>query len=68
MGGLFPEMFANGGRWLKSIRKFAASLVVYFDAGAVGGLYTATSVNRWYPQLIRPDFAQRRDTVAALSM
>ena len=42
---------------MKWFRKFAASLAVCFGAGAVGGLFTATSVNSWYPQLIRPEFA-----------
>lgn len=42
---------------MKSFRKFAASLAVCFGAGAVGGLFTATSVNSWYPGLSRPAFA-----------
>ena len=42
---------------MKSIRKFAASLAVCFGAGAVGGLFTATSVNSWFSQLSRPEFA-----------
>ena len=42
---------------MKRFRKFVASLAVCFGAGAVGGLFTATSLNSWYPQLIRPEFA-----------
>ena len=42
---------------MKRFRKFAASLAVCFGAGAVGGLFTGTSVNSWYPRLIRPEFA-----------
>ena len=42
---------------MKRFRKFVASLAVCFGAGAVGGLFTASSVNSWYPQLIRPEFA-----------
>ena len=42
---------------MKSSRKFAASLAACFGAGAVGGLFTATSVNSWYFGLIRPEFA-----------
>lgn len=42
---------------MKRSRKFAASLAVCFGAGAVGGLFTATSLNSWYPRLIRPEFA-----------
>ena len=42
---------------MKRSRKFAASLAVCFGAGAVGGLFTGTSVNSWYPRLIRPEFA-----------
>ena len=42
---------------MKRFRKFVASLAVCFGAGAVGGLFTGTSVNSWYPRLIRPEFA-----------
>jgi tryptophan-rich sensory protein len=42
---------------MKRFRKFVASLAVCFGAGAVGGLFTATSLNSWYPQLNRPEFA-----------
>ena len=42
---------------MKSISKFIVCLVICFGAAAVGGLFTAMSVNTWYAQIIRPDFS-----------
>lgn len=42
---------------MRSIPKLAVSFVACFGAGAIGGAFTATSVNTWYAQLIKPEFS-----------
>ena len=42
---------------MRSIPKLAGSLVACFGAGAIGGAFTAASVNTWYTQLVKPEFS-----------
>ena len=42
---------------MRSIPKLAVALVACFGVGAIGGAFTATSVNTWYAQLIKPDIS-----------
>lgn len=39
---------------MKSIPKFIVCLLVCFGAGAIGGVFTASSVGTWYAQLLKP--------------
>lgn len=42
---------------MRSIPRFAASLLICFGAAALGGLITSSSVNSWYAALNKPAFS-----------
>ena len=42
---------------MRSIPKLAVALGACFGVGAIGGAFTATSVNTWYAQLIKPELS-----------
>ena len=42
---------------MKSISKFIISLLSCFGAGALGGLFTQSSLTTWYAQLVKPELS-----------
>jgi len=42
---------------MKSTVKFIICLIICFGAGAIGGAFTALSVNTWYSQLLKPELS-----------
>nr|WP_320146995.1 TspO/MBR family protein [uncultured Anaeromusa sp.] len=40
---------------MKSIPKFIISLLSCFGAGAIGGVFTQSSLTTWYAQLVKPE-------------